>query len=104
MIGNNVYFKKDVLFATFKQPMKVANGNMTLTTANGLNLDDSVSFIDQNISLKPTGVEKSLTIGYLSEIGKEADILVLLNHRNNPNHDKSLKSDNQIMIKINAKF
>ncbi|TEU19349.1 MAG: hypothetical protein E3I13_04470, partial [Gammaproteobacteria bacterium] len=40
LMGNDVYAKGDTLFTTFKQPMKVTNGNMTLTTANGLNLDD----------------------------------------------------------------
>lgn len=104
LLGNDVYSLDDQLFVTFKQPVKMTNGNMILTTANGLNLDDSISFIDQTVNLSPTGIERVLTIGYVTEFAKDTDMVLLLNHRNNPNHDVSLKSEGQIMIKINKKF
>ncbi|WXT99312.1 MAG: hypothetical protein Ctma_0035 [Catillopecten margaritatus gill symbiont] len=104
LLGNDVYSQDDQLFATFKQPLKVTSGNMILTTANGLNLDDSISFTDQVVNLSPTGIERALTIGYATEFAKDTDMVLLLNRRNNPNHDVSLKSENQMMIKISKKF
>jgi subtilisin family serine protease len=104
LVGSDIYAKGDTLFTTFKQPMKVTNGNMTLTTANGLNMDDTISFVDQTVNLSPTGIERVVTVGYTSEYSKDANMVVLLNHRNNPNHDASLKSEDQIIIKMTKKF
>ncbi len=104
LVGGGVYSEGDTLFTTFKQPMRVTNGNMTLTTANGLNLDDSISFIDQTIGLNPAGVERVLTVGYLSNYNKDVAITILLNRRNNPNHDETANSENQIMLKMTKSF
>jgi len=104
LVGADVYSKGDTLFATYKQPTRVENGNMILTTANGLNMDDSISFIDQTVSLSPIASEKILTVGYSDNYSKDTAITVLLNYRDNPNHDATAKSENQMMIKINKKF
>ncbi|SMN15409.1 Serine protease, subtilase family [uncultured Candidatus Thioglobus sp.] len=104
LVGSDVYSQNDQLFVTFKQPLRVTSGNMILTTANGLNLDDSISFADQTVNLSPASIERALTIGYTTELDNHANMVVLLNHRNNPNHDDFLKSEHQIMIKINKKF
>ncbi|MDC9727465.1 MAG: S8 family serine peptidase [Candidatus Thioglobus sp.] len=104
LVGADVYSKGDTLFATYKQPTRVENGDMILTTANGLNMDDSISFVDQTVSLSPIASEKILTVGYSTDYSKDAAMTVLLNYRDNPNHDATAKSENQMMIKINKKF
>jgi hypothetical protein len=104
LVRGDVYSDGDTLFATFKQPMKVTNGNMTLTTANGLNIDDSISFIDQTIALNPQVSEKVLTVGYSTDYSKVTAMTILLNHKNNPNHDSLAKSENQIMLKMVKSF
>ncbi len=91
------------LFATFKRPMKVTQGNMTLTSANGLNADDSISFINQDINLSPSASEENMTLGYLSDYNNNTFVL-LLNHKNNTNHDVLAKSEQQIMLKMSYKF
>ena len=104
LVGSDIYAKGDTLFTTFKQPMKVTNGNMTLTTANGLNLDDSISFTNQTVNLSPAGTERVLAVGYTKDYDKDTSIVTVLNHISNPNHDTSLKSENYFMIKMTKKF
>jgi len=104
LVGTDVYSKGDALFTTYKQPMRVESGNITLTTANGLNMDDSISFSDQTVSLSPVASEKILTVGYSTDYSKDTAMTVLLNHRDNPNHDSTAKSENQIMLKMTKSF
>lgn len=100
--GNHLFLKHGI--KTIKQPLKVNSGNITLETANGLNLDDSIKFSDQTLSLTPTGTEKEVTLGYLTNYTDDGTMTILLNHRNNPNHNSTATSENQIMIKITKKF
>ena len=104
LVKDNAGTSKGTLFATFKQPLKANTGDMTLSMANGLNLDDTISFSEQNLSLTPTGTEQQLTLGYLTNYGNDTDVTVLLNRRNNPNHNATANSDNAAMIKMATRF
>jgi len=104
LIKNGLYSENDTLFATFKQPLRVISGDVILKTANGLNMDDSISFTEQAIGLSPTGTEQALTLGYLTDHNKDTAMIFLLNYRDNPNHNSSTKSENQVMIKMTKKF
>jgi hypothetical protein len=104
LVGKDIYTRGDKLFTTFKQPLKVNSGEMTLTNASGLNADDTISFTDESVSLSPTGTEKILTLGYSTELNRSTNITALLNYIDNPNHDLSAQSEEQIMLKFNQKF
>jgi subtilisin family serine protease len=102
LLSKNVYLKNDKLFATFKQPLKVTDGDMTLTIADGLDIDDNIIFSEESIDLSSSNIETALTIGYLAKVNENIDTVILLNHINNPNY--SLGTENQMMIKISKKF
>jgi subtilisin family serine protease len=102
LLGKNVYLKNDKLFATFKQPLKVTDGDMTLTIADGLDINDDIVFSKENIDLSSSNIERLLTVGYLAKVNENIDTVILLNHINNPNY--SLGTESQMMIKINKKF
>jgi hypothetical protein len=104
LVGKDIYTRGDKLFTTFKQPLKVNSGEMTLTNASGLNADDTISFTDESVDLSPTGTEKILTLGYSTELNRSTNITALLNYIDNPNHDLSAQSEEQIMLKFNQKF
>jgi len=104
LIKHGLYSKGDTIFTLFKQPLRVTDGDMTLSMADGLNLDDSIHFTDQKIALTPSGKEQILTLGYSTDYKEDIAFTLLLNHINNPNHDASASSDNQVMMKVIARF
>jgi subtilisin family serine protease len=102
LLGKNIYLKNDKLFATFKQPLKVTDGDMTLTIADGLDADDNIIFSKESVDLSSSNTERLLTVGYLAKVNENIDTVILLNHIDNPNY--SLGTESQMMIKISKKF
>ena len=102
LINNNNFYQDDVLFATVKKPMHIAQGDMTLHMANGLNTDDSVSFVDRTVSLSAADLKTELTLGYSAEYAKDSQITAAYNRINLFNTDLTI--DNQFMLKFNQKF
>ena len=92
------------MFATFKQPLRGNTGDITLSMADGLNLDDTINFTDRNIRLSPTGTEHQLTLGYSTDYSNDTAVTVLLNRRDNPNHSATANAENAAMIKMVKRF
>ena len=101
-MNNNNFYQDDVLFATVKKPMHITQGNMTLHMANGLNADDSISFVDRVVSLSAADLKTELTVGYSAEYTKDSQITAAYNRINLFNTDLTI--DNQFMLKFNQKF
>jgi len=101
-MNNNNFYKDDVLFATMKKPMHITQGDMTLHMANGLNADDSVSFLDRVVLLSAVDLKTELTVGYSAEYAKDSQITAAYNRINLFNTDLTI--DNQFMLKFNQKF
>ena len=104
LIKNSFTSKNDKAYFSIKQPLKVDGGDLTLRTANGLNADDSISFIDQSVSLKSTDSEKVYTLGYSNGNGDDSKTSILVNYRQNPSHDSSTKDEYQTIAKWSRKF
>ena len=104
LIKHGLYSKNDILFTSFKRPLRITSGDMTLRMADGLNLDDSIRFSDQIIRLTPTDRGGVLTLGYSTDYKKDISMTLLLNHIDNPNHDSSIRSNNQVMMKMIKRF
>ncbi len=104
LIKHGLYSKNDTLFTSFKRPLSITSGDMTLRMADGLDLDDSIQFSDQTIGLTPTDRGNVLTLGYSTDYKKDIAMTLLFNHVNNPNHDSSIRSNNQVMMKMIKRF
>jgi len=102
IMSKNSYYKNDLLFATLKKPMHITRGDMTLHMANGLNADDSISFVDRKISLSAVDLKTELTMGYSAEYARDSQITAAYNRINIFNTDLTI--DNQFMLKFNQKF
>ena len=102
LMNNNNFYKDDTLFATMKKPMHITQGDMTLHMANGLNADDSISFVDRAVSLSAADLKTELTVGYSAEYAKDSQITAAYNRINIFNTDLTI--DNQFMLKFNQKF
>ena len=102
LVGKNSFYENDFLFVTAKKPMHIAQGDMTLRMANGLNADDSISFVDRRVSLSAVDLETELTIGYSAEYEKDSQVTAAFNRVNVFN--SILAVDNQFMLKFNQKF
>lgn len=101
-IKQGVYFKDDTLFASMVRPLQVTQGGLTLRMANGLNADDSISFVDRYIPLTNSRLKNEITLGYSANYAKNSQIVALLKRANV--HEKSIELENQLMLKINKKF
>ena len=101
-IKQGVYFKSDTLFASIARPLQVTQGGLTLRMANGLNTDDSISFIDKHIPLANSRLKNEITLGYSTDYAKNSQIVALFNRTNI--FGKSIELENQLMLKINKKF
>ena len=101
-IKQGVYFKSDTLFASIARPLQVTQGGLTLRMANGLNTDDSISFIDKHIPLANSRLKNEITLGYSADYAKNSQIVALFNRTNI--FGKSIELENQLMLKINKKF
>jgi hypothetical protein len=104
LIKSGFLSKNDSAYISFKQPLKIDDGNLTLKTADGLNMDDSISFIDRDVSLASVKSEKVYTIGYSLNTEVDGNVSVLVNYRKNPNHDIKIKEEYQMIVKWTRKF
>ncbi|SFV78117.1 Protease precursor [hydrothermal vent metagenome] len=104
LVKSGLGINNGTLFATFKQPLRGNTGDITLSMADGLNLDDTISFTDRNIRLSPTGTEHQLTLGYSTDYSNDTAVTVLLNRRDNPNHSATANAENAAMIKMVKRF
>ena len=101
-LKRNSYFQDDVLFASIVRPLQITNGGLTLHMANGLNLDDSISFVNRYIPMAAQKLENEITLGYSANYAKNSQVVALFNRANV--YGKSIELENQIMLKINKKF
>ena len=104
LVKSNLGVNNGSLFATIKQPLRANSGDVTLSMADGLNLDDTISFTNRNIGLSPTGTERQLTLGYSTDYDNDMAITVLLNRRDNPGHSATANAENAAMVKMVRKF
>jgi hypothetical protein len=101
-LKKGLYFKDDVLFASITQPLQITKGDLTLRMANGLNSNDSISFVDRHLSIAKSKLENEITLGYSADYAKNSQVIILFNRANV--FVKSIELENQLMIKINKKF
>lgn len=104
LVKNSLTSKNDKAYFSIKQPLKVDGGDLTLRTASGLNADDSISFVDQSVSLKSADSEKVYTLGYSNDNGGDSKTSIFVNYRQNPSHDSSAKDEYQTIAKWSRKF
>ena len=96
--------KNDGLYLQYKKSVGVDSGEINLTSASGLNLDDSVKYTNQSISLNSHSKETLTSIGYEKNLSNNSKFVGLLNYIDNPNHNSELTSEKQILLKWSTNF
>jgi len=96
--------KNDGLYLQYKKSVGVDSGEINLTSASGLNLDDSVKYANQSISLNSQSKETLTSIGYEKNLSNNSKFIGLLNYIDNPNHNSELTSEKQILLKWSKNF
>ena len=104
LMARDIYQARDNVFVSLKQPMRITSGEMSLHVAEGLNPDDSVRFVNHNLSLNPSGSEKTLTLGYSRRPNQDRSINWLLHYKNQPNHQASAEAETQALFKLIQRF
>ena len=101
---NNFLNKNDRLYFQHKKSVGIDSGEINLTSATGLNLDDSVKYTTQSISLVSQAKETLTSIGYERNLSNNSKFIGLLNYIDNPNHNSELTSEKQILLKWSKNF
>lgn len=67
-------------------------------------MDDSVRFIDQVVNLSSVKPEQVYTVGYSAESKINGNVSILVNYKQNPNHDITIKDEYQMIAKWSRRF
>ena len=102
VLNKNVYFDNDALFFSLKHPLQITQGSLNLSLADGLNADDSISFVDRRIPITASALSNEMSLGYTANYAKNSQASVLLNRANVLG--SSIQLENQLMLKMTKKF
>jgi hypothetical protein len=102
VLNKNVYFDDDALFFSLKHPLQITQGSLNLSLADGLNADDSISFVDRRIPITVSALSNEISLGYTANYAKNSQASVLLNRANVLG--SSIQLENQLMLKMTKKF
>jgi len=102
VLNKNVYFDDDALFFSLKHPLQITQGSLNLSLADGLNADDSISFVDRRIPITASALSNEMSLGYTANYAKNSQASVLLNRANVLG--SSIQLENQLMLKMTKKF
>ncbi len=75
---------------------------MNLSLADGLNADDSISFVDRRIPITASALSNEMSLGYTANYAKNSQASVLINRANVLG--SSIQLENQLMLKMTKKF
>lgn len=104
LLGHDVFSKNDEFSLSFIQPLRVNSGSLLLNKPNGLNLDDTVKFDQQTLSLNPSGAEKNIRASYSFDLSRDLEITGLINYYNESGHNDMAPSYADAFIKLVSRF
>lgn len=101
---NSFLTQNDSLYFQYKKSVGIDSGEIKLTSASGLNSDDSVKYSSQSISLESQNKETLSSVGYERNLLNDAKFIGLVNYINNPNHNSEKTDEKQILLKWSKNF
>jgi len=91
-----------IFFIKEYHPLRITQAGLNLSLADGLNADDSISFVDRSIPMTASALSNEISLGYTANYAKNSQASVLLNRANVLG--SSIQLENQLMLKMTKKF
>ena len=98
LIKNNFLEHNNKFALIISQPQKVINGHMRLTVPTASNSDREVTYTDYNLNLDSSVTETNLDLFYIMKLTQNNSLYFNFTHINNPSHDASLNSHNNVSL------
>tara|TARA_B110000027_G_C16120231_1_gene302422 strand:+ start:133 stop:2487 length:2355 start_codon:yes stop_codon:yes gene_type:complete len=98
LIKNNFIEQNNKFAFIISQPQKVIDGHMKLTVPTSSNSDREVTYTDYNLNLASSATEINYDLFYIMKLNQENSLYFNFTHIDNPNHDASLNSHNNVSL------
>ena len=98
LIKNNFLEHNNKFAFIISQPQKVIDGHMKLTVPTSSNSDREVTYTDYNLNLTSSVTEMNYDLFYIMKLSQDNSLYFNFTHIDNPNHDASLNSHNNVSL------
>lgn len=98
LIKNNFLEHNNKFAFIISQPQKVIDGHMRLTVPTASNSDREVTYTDYNLNLTSSVTEMNYDLFYIMKLSQDNSLYFNFTHIDNPNHDASLNSHNNVSL------
>jgi subtilisin family serine protease len=98
LIKNNFLEHNNKFAFIISQPQKVIEGYMKLTVPINSNSDREVTYTDYDLNLASSVTEMNYDLFYIMKLTPDNSLYFNFTHIDNPNHDASLKSHNNVSL------
>ena len=98
LIKNNFLEHNNKFAFIISQPQKVIEGHMKLTVPTASNSDREVTYTDYNLNLTSSVTEMNYDLFYIMKLSQDNSLYFNFTHIDNPNHDASLNSHNNVSL------
>ncbi|MFL2890665.1 MAG: hypothetical protein ACJZ38_02125, partial [Candidatus Pelagibacterales bacterium] len=98
LIKNNFLEYNNKFAFIISQPQKVIEGHMKLTVPTASNSDREVTYTDYDLNLASSVTEMNYDLFYIMKLTPDNSMYFNITHIDNPNHDASLNSHNNVSL------
>ena len=98
LIKNNFLEHNNKFALIISQPQKVIDGHMRLTVPTASNSNREVTYTDYNLNLASSVTEINYDLFYIMKLSQDNSLYFNFTHIDNPNHDASLNSHNNVSL------
>ncbi len=104
LVGNEVLQKRDRLGFLVNQPLRVANGDATVSAATGRDRAGNLFKTSFDADLAPTGRELDFEVFYNMQMADESDVSFSAMLRSDPGHVDGVDDEGILMMRFNHQF
>ena len=98
LIKNNFLEHNNKFALIISQPQKVIDGHMRLTVPTASNSNREVTYTNYNLNLASSVTEINYDLFYIMKLSQDNSLYFNFTHIDNPNHDASLNSHNNVSL------
>lgn len=104
LIRADAWRRGDRLSLTLSQPLRATSGTMSFSTPIGNDADGQMQYEARNVNLETSGRELRTELSYVTPMGKDREVGVVLAHRQQPDHDANAANDNMAAVRWQMRF
>ena len=98
LVKNNFLKHNNKFALVISQPQKVIEGHMKLTVPTASNSDREVTYTGYDLNLASSVTEMNYDLFYIMKLTPDNSLYFNFTHIDNPNHDASLNSHNNVSL------